>query len=133
MGILKRILGICQTRPPSDGDCWTIQDGTVEIDLARAAELIPKGGAIRLEGEGLPERLLIVHGDDDQMYAFRNKCMHAGRRLDPLAGAAQVQCCSVGHSTWTYDGKRVSGSAKEPLTGFPVDRVDDKLVVRIAR
>ncbi len=133
MGIIARILGICRTQPPADSSCWIHRNDRVEIDLARARELVPNGGAIRLEGQGLPERVLVVHGNDGRMYAFHNKCTHAGRRIDPLAGADQVQCCSVGQTTWNYDGQRISGSGQEPLTRFPVEQDGGKLIVRLAR
>lgn len=58
MGLLKRVLGICRTRPPADRYCWKPGDGKIEVDLARAAELGQPGGAIRLDplpGEALVE------------------------------------------------------------------------------
>lgn len=52
MGILKRILGICKTKPPSDTGCWDFKKGMVVMDLSRVPELSQPGGAIRLEGRG---------------------------------------------------------------------------------
>lgn len=131
MGIFARIFGICRTQQPEDMGCWNLSGDTVEIDLDRAKELIPEGGAIRLEGRGLAERVLVVHGTDGKMHAFRNQCSHAGRRVDPLPGSEQVQCCSVGKTTWNYDGSVVSGSGKGPLALFPVEQEGSKLRVRL--
>ena len=86
---------------------------------------------MRLEGDELPERVLIVHGHDDGWYAFRNRCTHAGRRIDPLSDRAQIQCCSVGKSTWSYDGERLSGSAKEDLPRFETRRDGNTLFVTL--
>lgn len=129
--IFQRILGICATKPPSDEGCWTFENGKVTVDLARVPELSQKSGAIRLEKKGLPERMLVVHGEDDNYHVFRNKCAHAKRRMDPIPGAGQVQCCSVGKSTFEYDGKRISGSAKNDIQVYPVTVEGEKLVVTV--
>jgi len=130
MGLFKRLLGICETRPPADAGCWTSAGGKIEIDLERAAELSQPGGAIRLEGSPLPCRLLLLHGNDGEFHAFPNRCTHSGhRRLDPLPGENQIRCCSVGKSVFDYDGRRISGSAQEPLKPFRVELDGRKLVV----
>ena len=129
--IFQRILGMCITKPPSDEGCWTFENGKVTVDLARAPELTEKSGAIRLEKKGLPNRMLIVHGDGGNYHAFRNKCAHAGRRMDPVPGSQYVQCCSVGKSTFEYDGKRVSGSAKKDIQAYPVNMEDKNLIISV--
>lgn len=129
MSILSRIFGICSTKPPADGGCWRVTGGNVEIDLSKARELDSRGGAIRLEGGGLPLRVLVMHGNDGEIYAYRNKCTHIGRRLDPLTGSPHIQCCSVNKSTWDYDGASISGPGREPLTRLPVERVDSRLII----
>ena len=133
MGIFARIFGICRTKPPADNGCWRFTSDNLEIDLSRARELEPKGGAIRLEDGGLPLRVFVMHGDDGEFHAYHNKCSHAGRRLDPSADNSHVECCSVGKSTWDYQGKNVSGPGKQSLTSFPVHKEGEKLTVRIAK
>jgi len=132
MGLLKRILGICETQPPADAGCWQVKEGQVEIELARAPELSAPGGAVRLEGQGLPMRVLVVHGPDNRYLAFHNKCTHGGRRIDPLPGTDQVRCCSVSKSTFDYEGRVVSGPAKGPLTPFPVTAEGGALRIAIS-
>jgi nitrite reductase/ring-hydroxylating ferredoxin subunit len=131
MGFWSRILGICRTRPPADAGCWSYAPGELTLDLDRAPELESPGGAIRLEGNGLPGRLLVVHGGDGRFHVFRNKCTHGGRRLDPLPGQEAIQCCSVGKSTFDYAGQKISGPAKGELTALPVDRQGPRLVIRV--
>ena len=92
MGLFKRILGICETPKPKDPECWSIVGEQVEIDLARAPELGEGQGAIRLEGKGLSERVLVVHGSDGSFHAYRNRCTHMGRRIDPLKGSDRMTC-----------------------------------------
>ena len=131
MGLLKRIFGICETKPPSDARCWKYSGGKIEIELERAPELSNRGGAIRLEGRELPERVLILNGDDDNFHAFKNKCTHMGRRIDPVNGHGAVQCCSLSKSTFNYTGEMISGPAKGPLTAFKVESENGKLIILI--
>lgn len=129
--IFQRILGIPATKLPQDEGSWTFSGGKVEIDLKRVPELSKVNGAVRLEKKGLPERILVVHGDDDQYHAFRNKCQHMGRRLDPVPETKSVQCCSVNKSTYDYSGKVLSGPAKKAVNAYEVTETDGKLVIDI--
>jgi len=131
MGFFKRIFGICETKAPSDETCWQYSGGNVEIDLERAAELSSPGGAIRLEGKGLPERVLVIHGQDGSFHAYKNKCTHGGRRIDPLGQTENLRCCSVSKSTFDYDGQVISGPAKGPLTSFNLETKDGKVLISI--
>ncbi|MGM0532484.1 MAG: Rieske (2Fe-2S) protein [Bacteroidota bacterium] len=132
MKIFKRIFGICETKSPENIDCWRYSSGRVEIELSKVPELKERGTAIRLEGKGLPNRLLVVHGSDYEFHAFENKCAHFGRRLDPLFGQQLIQCCSVGKSTFDYTGANVSGTAKEPIKSFPVEKRNGALIIELA-
>ena len=129
--IFQRLFGKCATHEPKDPSCWTYSDNRIEIDLHKASELSNPGGAIRIESEDLPERLLVIHGDDGNYHAFRNECTHGKRRLDPVPGAGTVQCCSIGKSTFDYDGNLLGGSAKSNLTTFPAEVTDGRLVVSL--
>jgi nitrite reductase/ring-hydroxylating ferredoxin subunit len=130
MSIWKRILGISSTKPPAEAGCWRYNTGTVEVDLSRARELARPGGAIRLEGSGLPTRLLVVHGEDGKYYALKNKCTHFGRRLDPLPGQPLIQCCSINKSTYDYTGEKVSGPAGGSVTLLPLEDKGGRLLIK---
>ncbi|NVM25453.1 MAG: Rieske 2Fe-2S domain-containing protein [Desulfobacterales bacterium] len=129
MGLFKRIFGICRTKPPRDAKCWKYSRGKVEIGWARAPELRKPCGAIRLEGWGLPERLLVIYGIDGQYHAFRNECTYTGRRIDPVAGTATLRCCGLSRSTFDYTGKVASGPAKEALKVFRVKTKQCKVII----
>jgi len=129
MGILKRILGICETKPPANRGCWDFKDGIIQIDLSLVPELAKPGGAIRLEGREVPERVLVLHGTDGRFYAYRNRCLHMGRRIDPIPGGSEIRCCSVSKATYDYTGKVVSGPAKGPLKAFRVGMEEGKLKI----
>ena len=130
--IFQRILGICATKPPVDDSCWSYENGKLTVDLSRTPELSQPNGAIRLEKTGnLPERVLVFKDTDDQYHAFRNQCPHAKRRLDPFPGTPKVQCCSIGKSTFDYDGKVLSGMAGGDVRTYPVSLEDGKLIIKL--
>lgn len=131
-GFFQRIFGIPATPKPRDPRCWTFSDGKTLIDLNRAMELKKPGGALRLEGGGLPMRVLVIRGDDGKFHAFHNRCAHIGhRRLDPVPGTGTVQCCSAGKSTYTYDGKRIHGLSTGDIKVLKVEVQGERLTVSL--
>ena len=131
MGFIKRLFGICRTPLLEDRAVWRLDGETLEIDVAKVRALRAKGSAVRLEGDDLPVRVLVVHGLDDGWYAYENKCTHGGRRFDPLGDEAHLECCSVGKSTFDYAGHLISGAAKENLTQFAAHKEGDMLRVEL--
>jgi nitrite reductase/ring-hydroxylating ferredoxin subunit len=131
MGLFQRILGVSKTKAPEDPECWRYDGGKVVLDWARVPELHKPCGAVRLEGQGLPERILLIYGMDGRFHAFKNKCSHMGRRLDPGKDISTLRCCSLSKSTFDYAGKVVSGPAKESLQALPVENRKCKVVIRL--
>lgn len=131
MKLLKRIFGICETPLPADTTAWVMGAGKVSIELDKMPELKKPGSGVRLEGRGVNPRLLVFHGDDGQFHAIANRCTHMGRRIDVIAGTNTIQCCSVGKSTFTYEGELVGGSAKKPVNTFPVSVEDNLLTITL--
>jgi nitrite reductase/ring-hydroxylating ferredoxin subunit len=129
--IFQRLFGISATQLPKDKGCWTYSNGKVVVDLDRAPELSEPGGAIRLEGKSLPDRVLLIHGEDGNYHAFRNRCGHMGRRLDPVPETQTVQCCSVSKSTYDYDGNILFGPAKKLVGGLAVLSENDKVIITL--
>ncbi len=130
--LFQRILGIPATQRPRDPGCWSFADGKLRVDLSRAQELSSPGGAIRIEGRGLPKRVLLLHGEDGAFHAFHNRCSHLGhRRLDPIPGTPSVQCCSINKSTFDMQGETLYGPAPRPLQVFPVEKGETHLTVEL--
>ncbi|MCG8341671.1 MAG: Rieske (2Fe-2S) protein [Chlorobiales bacterium] len=129
--IFQRLFGICATRRPARKDGWVLAEGKITVDLNAMPELVNKGSAVRLDGKGLGVSVLVVHGDDGEFHAFENRCTHGKRALDPVPGTETVQCCSVGTSTFNYDGSLIEGPAKGPLTVYKVDRAGETLSVTV--
>ena len=132
MGFFGRLFGICRTPRLDDPATWRLSSGTLEIDVEKVGALQAVGSAVRLEAEGLPARVLVVHGVDGNWYAYENRCTHMGRRIDPLEGEPQLQCCSVGKSAWDYEGQLVGGSAKLDLRRFPAARENGTLRIDLS-
>jgi nitrite reductase/ring-hydroxylating ferredoxin subunit len=128
---IQRQPGVPATAPPHDPGCWTYFDGKVRTDLGRAPELAERSGALRLEGPALPERLLVLYGEDGRYHAYRNACPHGGHRLDPVPHTLTLACCSLGRSTFDYDGRALSGPAGGGLQPFPVRRSNGTLTIEL--
>jgi nitrite reductase/ring-hydroxylating ferredoxin subunit len=132
-GFFQRLLGIPATRVPENPECWRYAGGILMVDLSKAGQLELPGTAVRLEGRGMPVRVLLVHGEDRQFHAFENRCSHLGhRRLDPVPGTPTIQCCSVNKSTYSIEGKPIYGPAPKALTRYPVTREKDRLKIAIS-
>ena len=129
--LFQRLLGKCATEEPADKGCWTCDNGKLTVDLSRAPELSEEYGSIRIESPDLPKRVLVFQGSQGNYYAFQNKCAHGGRRLDPVPDSQQVQCCSLGKSTYDYTGKRLSGMAKNDIDALPLTVEDGKLIITV--
>jgi nitrite reductase/ring-hydroxylating ferredoxin subunit len=129
--LFDQLQGVSFTDLPQIADAWHYQDGTLTLDLAKLPELASLGGAVRLEGDILPEPLLIVYGEDGQFYAFRNACTHAGRMIDPVAGTMTLTCCSISASTYDYQGNVLGGPAPEPLTSYPLALEGEQLIISL--
>ncbi len=133
---IKSLLGICETRPLGT-DFWTMEDGSVHVKLSEMPDLCEKGKGVYLKGQGLHKPVLIVRTDDDQYLAYTNRCTHFGhRKLDPVPGPEPGQpvlrCCSVNHSTFDFEGNRLTGPAKENLVQHEVELSSGDLVIKIA-
>ena len=129
-GFFKAIFGVCETLP-LDAELWRVEGKRVAVRLAEATALAPVGGAVRLEGKGLASSVLVIHADTDEYLAFENRCTHGGRKLDPVEGSRELRCCSIGHSRFDYQGNKLSGPAKGPLTSYRTETQGEELIVTL--
>ena len=128
----QRIFGISATPKPEDQKSWIYDSGELIIHLRRTPELNEPGTAVRFEGENLPVRVLVVHGEDRQYRAFHNRCTHIGhRRLDYVPETDTVQCCSVNKSTYTFGGKKIHGPNPKPVDTYTVTKNGDQLHISL--
>jgi len=135
INFFKALFGICDTKP-LQADLWSVEENKITINLDEMPELCEKGKGIYLKGKGLKRPVLIVRTEADSYLAYTNRCTHMGhRKLDPVAGPDPGQpvlrCCSLNHSTFDYEGNRITGPAKDPLVKHEVGLSEGKLVVTL--
>lgn len=128
----KRLFCVAISPLPQDPGCYSIAGDIVTIDLARTPELRVPGGALRLEDERLPDRILVMHTDDGRFLAYRNRCACGGFRIDPVPGQAKIKCCTPMQSAYDYSGKPISGSAKKDLDVLRVDGRAESVTVDVS-
>ena len=128
---VKRTLGVCNT-PKAEPGCWRFAGGTLVVELARAHELSQPGGAIRIEkSRGLPSRVLVFRDGEGRLHAVENRCSHAGRRLDPNLHEERLECCSLGTSRFSVEGRREGGMARKDVRAYAVEEQDGRLIVHV--
>lgn len=131
MGFIERILGISRTKEPEDPECWKYSKTRIVIEWGRVPELQKPCGAIRLESQRLPDRVLVVYGIDGQFHAFKNRCPHWGRRLDPVPGRAAVRSCGLSRSSFDYAGNIISGPGRDTLKTYKVETNKCKVIIHL--
>jgi nitrite reductase/ring-hydroxylating ferredoxin subunit len=129
--IFQRLLGICVTKAPANPGCWVAAQGAVTVNLAGAPELSSKGGAVRLEGRGLRQRVLLFRDDAGGLRALENKCAHMGRRVDPVPGEGVLQCCSVNAAAYDYSGTKIEGPGHGQLKALEVREENGTARIRL--
>lgn len=127
---LRAIAGICETKPLSP-DHWELQRNKALVRIRDVPELQNPGGAVYIQGKGLHTPVLIVRDDDGKYHCFANRCTHMGRRLDAVKGEPMIRCCSVMHSTFDYQGSKLSGPARKPVQVYDSHMKNGELVIMI--
>jgi cytochrome b6-f complex iron-sulfur subunit len=125
MGIFQAILGICKTKQLDD-ELWSIKDGSLSFKLSDATDLAKEDGAVYLKKrQGMKDHVLVVHSGKDQYYAYKNRCTHFGRKIDPIPSQKKLKCCSINHSQFNMDGEVLSGPAKGNLVRYKISKDGD--------
>jgi len=130
VGIIKALMGKCETKE-LDPSLWSLENGQVRVSLGQVTELAAKGGAVYLQDKELDKPVLIVRTEDDRYLAFANKCTHGGRKIDHVPGELKLRCCSVGHTTYDYDGNVIKGMAKGPIAKYETEVMGTDLIVKL--
>jgi cytochrome b6-f complex iron-sulfur subunit len=117
---------------PVDAAGHRLEGQTLVLDLDHCPELAQPGGALRLEEPSLPDRVLVVHGVDGELHAYRNHCACGGFRVDPVPGERKIRCCTLAQSTFDYAGARLSGPAKKDLDVLALTRDGRTVTIDLA-
>ncbi len=130
VNFLKSVAGICRTKP-LDPSMWDVRGSKVAVAITHVPELQAPGGAVLLQGKGLRVPMLVVRKPDRGFLCVENRCTHMGRKLDPEPDGQTLRCCSVSHSTFDYQGKKLTGPAKGPIRVYPHEESEGSLLIDV--
>ena len=128
MSFFKAIFGICNS-PKLDESLWRYEGGSIFLDEIAFDKQNVVG--VYMKGQCLPDPVLLYRGDDGVLRAARNVCPHAKRKIDPLPGSSKLRCCSVSHSDFGYDGKKINGPANDNLVVYSVKSENGKIQIPV--
>ena len=112
--------------------CCEVVGKGARIPIDKVPEFQGPEGAVYLKGKSIKVPVLVVKTKDNTYLGFVNRCTHMGhRKLDPVSDKSIPRCCSVSHSTYDLQGRRLSGPAKEDLETYDVTVVDNELVIKL--
>jgi len=114
---------------PTEPGCYEVDGDRVSISLSRTPVLGQPGGAMRIEDERLPDRIIIVHGQDGEFQCYRNRCACGGFRIDPVPGEERMRCVTPMQSTYEQDGKPLAKHVEKYLDLLPVDVAEGQLTI----
>ena len=100
--------------------------GTVSLMPPEFPELSEDGGAIQLEVENFVEPVVVVRLNEKDLIALSPVCTHLGCTVRKEPSFFRCPCHG---STYALDGTVVRGPAKQRLTVFRTERVDNRLLI----
>lgn len=110
-------------------------DGVVTLPLAEWPTLREPGGWERGVPLGFDKQVLVAHvGDGDTVADFAalsGRCTHRNCGLVYIEAELQLHCPCHG-ARFAIDGDLLRGPAEDPLEVFPIDLVDDALLITVA-
>jgi hypothetical protein len=130
--IIQRLFCVTISPEPSEPGCWSLSGDQLVLELARVPELQSRGRSLRLEGDKLPDRILVIHAEDGTFHAFRNRCACGGFRIDPVPGQAEVRCCTPMQSTYDFTGKPTGPHPNKDVDVLAVSISEDLLTIDIS-
>lgn len=120
--------------PEAPAGSFTFKENKLIIDLAKIPELKQNGYSVKIEDKKVSSsnfKIIIAHTGNRNFLAYENRCTHGGREIEYLADENKFQCISFGHSSFTLDGKVISGPADSPLKKYRVEQKDEKLMISL--
>lgn len=104
----------------------TPEHGRVRLRFLHHPALLEPGGSLRVRPAGESSPVYVLALSDGGFAAVSPICTHQGCTVD-IAGSRLI--CPCHGSTYERDGTVVRGPAPESLRRFPVERVDDGLII----
>lgn len=94
------------------------KDDDVTLKLDEKSPLNKIGGAYFFDYKG--DKIVVIRKSETEFVAYSAICTHQGGFLN-FNEKAQQLICPLHNSKFGTDGQRISGPAKQPLSGFPTN------------
>jgi len=112
-------------------ESFTLADNTLTIDLSTEPVLSKVGGAVKIRHTALPDGMIIAHVEDNRFEVASLLCTHRGVEVEYDHAQNNFECASLGSSTFSFDGNRISGPAKKPLIEYEAVTTNSTLIIKI--
>lgn len=94
---------------------FTLTDNILTIDLERETVLSKIGGSVQVKHSDIPDGIIIARTDSNSFAIASSLCTHRGVELEYDHSQNTFKCPSLGSSTFSTNGKNISGPAKKSL------------------
>lgn len=131
LGSCAAITGNSST-PDAPAGSYSFEENKLILDLAKIPELKKSGYSVKIEDDekfSKTLKIIIAHTENGDYLAYENRCTHGGREIEYIGSEKKFQCISFGHSSFTLDGKVISGPADSPLNKYELEQKDEKLMI----
>ena len=130
-------LGGCATytgvgkTPTAVPGSFSVREGRLVVDLEKELRLGQPGGAVKILHPDLPDGLIIARVATDRFEVVSLLCTHRGVEVDYDHERGRFQCASIGSSTFAFDGQRLSGPARRPLSEYHGKLDGERLIISV--
>ncbi len=107
------------------------KDNILTIDLSKEPILSKVGGAVKIKHADIPEGMIIAHVEDNRFEIASLSCTHRGVEVEYDHAKKNFECASLGSSTFSLDGRNISGPADKPLKEFEAVIKDGLLIINL--
>ncbi len=116
-------------------DTYLFQANILILDHDKIECLSDVGGSGKLSYTSNDDeiKIIVVHYEPGKYKAFSDRCTHGGRELNYMHSEEILQCSSFGRSTYKLtNGHVIKGPAEGPLAIYPIQIVDNRLLITLA-
>jgi Rieske Fe-S protein len=117
--------------PAVNDESFTFIDNVLKIDLSKEPILNQVGGAIKIKHASIQDSLIIAHVEKNKFEIASLLCTHRGVEVEYDHEESNFNCASLGNSTFSLDGKLLSGPADEPLKEYAAVLENSVLSIQI--
>lgn len=117
--------------PAVNSDSFSYADSILKIDLSKEPILNEISGAVKIKHDDIPDGIIIAHVAENKFEIASLLCTHRGVEVEYDHAEGNFNCASLGNSTFSLDGKNISGPADKPLKEYDAVLENDILIINI--